>query len=218
MYRNDVILKGTVSDLSDYYKTSGTFTSEKFLKMNINVARTSGTIDILPCTISERIVKQHNIQNGDVLSIAGNYRYRQTHDETGAKHTELYVFVTSIIENDENIDNRIILEGHLTKLPRLRKTGKGDRQDSRTICDITVAVNRTNGLRTDYIPCIVWGRKAEFIATLKPNDTVVLQGRIQRRDYTKVLSDGTSEVRTAYEVSVADIEFIDNTNTNESED
>lgn len=218
MYRNEVVLKGTVSDLSDYYKVDRTFTSEKFLKMNINVARTSGAVDIIPCVVSERTVKQYDIQDGDVLSVTGNYRYRKTQDDTGARHTELRVFVTSVIENEDDIDNRIILEGYLTKKPRLRKTGKGDRQDSRTICDITIAVNRTNGLRTDFIPCIVWGRKAEFIATLEPNDTVILQGRIQSRNYNKVLPDGTSEIRTAYEVSVADIEFIDNTNTNESED
>ena len=218
MYRNEVVLKGTVSDLSDYYKVDSTFASEKFLKMNINVARTSGAVDIIPCTVSERIVKQHDIHDGDVISVSGNYRYRKTYDNAGIRHAELRVFVTAVNENEDDVDNRIILEGHLTKKPRLRKTGKGDRRDSRTICDIIVAVDRTNGQRTDFIPCLVWGRKAEFIATLEPNDNVILQGRIQSRDYNKVLSDGTSETRTTYEVSVADIEVIDDTNTNESED
>ena len=167
---------------------------EAFFRTVLSVPRLSGAFDLLPLTISERLMGE-DFQQGATVAIGGQLRsYNKVMG--GAGRLLLTAFAQHLRPVDEN-PNTVFLSGALCKPPSFRTTPFG-----REIADLMLAVNRSYG-KSDYIPCIAWGRTARFASGLNVGDHVQLQGRFQSRVYQKQLPDGTVQERTAYEVSVS---------------
>ncbi|MBQ8909343.1 MAG: single-stranded DNA-binding protein [Clostridia bacterium] len=179
---------------------------EKFYEGKIVVGRLSEANDILPFTISEKLIKAYNINldGGQDVNFGGELRsYNKMID--GKSRLILSFFVKEILTDEEFIENtnQLSLTGFICKTPVFRTT-----PFNRQICDILLAVNRPNFNKSDYIPCILWGRNAKFIQGQKVGTKLELLGRIQSRVYRKEVSEGVFEERTAYEVSCQKISVI----------
>jgi len=176
---------------------------EKFYYLTLGVPRLSGAQDQLPVTLSERLLDGAMLAEGDQLSIEGQVRsYNKIID--GAGRLLITAFAQRIVETDERENpNQIQLTGTLCKAPAYRTTPFG-----REIADMMLAVNRAYG-KSDYIPCITWGRSARFAAKLSVGDRITLTGRLQSRAYQKQMPDGNVVEKTAYEVSVGHLEKLD---------
>ena len=176
---------------------------EKFYRMDLKVPRLSGTNDILPVTISERLMDTQ-IMPGVHICITGQLRsYNKVMG--GAGRLLLTAFAQRLLSPDEAENPNIVhLTGALCKPPSFRTTPFG-----REIADLMLAVNRSFG-KSDYIPCIAWGRTAHYAASLNVGDKLQVQGRFQSREYQKQLPDGTSMSRTALEVSLSRLTRIEN--------
>ena len=176
---------------------------ERFYIFNISVKRLSGMLDTIPVTISERAINISEIRVGKRFKIYGQFRSFNKHMENEHRLI-LSVFARDIMELDDNQldvnENYIFLDGYVCKEPIYRKTPLG-----REIADVLLAVNRSYG-KSDYIPCIAWGRNARFASGLEVGSRVKICGRIQSREYQKRISDTETETRVAYEVSVSKIE------------
>ncbi len=189
---------------------------ENFYEGKIVVERLSEANDILPFTISEKLVKAYNLtlNGGDRVSFVGELRsYNKMID--GKSRLILSFFVKEVVESDENESdciNELSLIGYICKEPVFRTT-----PFNRQICDVLLAVNRASFNKSDYIPCILWGRNAKFIQNQKVGTKVNLVGRIQSRPYKKEISEGVFEERTAYEVSCQRIELVSNDSSEGSE-
>ncbi len=172
---------------------------EGFYETKIEVKRLSEQVDILPITISERLIIEHDIKVGDIISVSGQFRsYNKLVDDKS--RLMLTVFVREILDDEQMISgNNIDIVGYICKPPVYRTT-----PFKREICDVLLAVNRAYN-KSDYIPCITWGRNARYIKNLPVGTRISLSGRIQSRVYQKTSSDGSVEDRTAYEVSVSKI-------------
>ena len=170
---------------------------EGFYEFFVQVMRLSGQADILPVTVSERLIKSSDLKPGSVISALGQFRsYNKL--ENGKSRLMLTVFVRELVEdNAGNNPNSIVLSGYICKPPVYRTT-----PFNREIADVLLAVNRAYN-KSDYIPCIAWGRNARFVQNLKVGDRVALSGRIQSREYQKRLSETAVVTMTAYEVSVS---------------
>lgn len=170
---------------------------EGFYEFFVRVMRLSGQADILPVTVSERLIKSSDLKLGSTISALGQFRsYNKL--ENGKSRLMLTVFVRELVElNAGNNPNSIVLSGYICKPPVYRTT-----PFNREIADILLAVNRAYN-KSDYIPCIAWGRNARFVQNLKVGDRVALSGRIQSREYQKRLSETEIVTMTAYEVSVS---------------
>ena len=169
---------------------------EAFFRTVLSVPRLSGAFDLLPLTISERLMGE-DFQQGATVAIGGQLR-SDNKVMGGAGRLLLTAFAQHLrpVDEEEN-PNTVFLSGALCKPPSFRTTPFG-----REIADLMLAVNRSYG-KSDYIPCIAWGRTARFASGLNVGDHVQLQGRFQSRVYQKQLPDGTVQERTAYEVSVS---------------
>ena len=180
---------------------------EGFYEFYVKVMRLSGQADILPVTISERLIEGSGLHIGDTLCALGQFRsYNKL--EGGRSRLMLTVFVREILSAAPTSNpNSIVLSGYICKPPVYRTT-----PFNREIADLLVAVNRAYN-KSDYIPCIAWGRNARFVQNLKVGDRIALSGRIQSREYVKRLSETQSVTMTAYEVSVSKLAaFDDNEN------
>ncbi len=177
---------------------------EGFYEINLEVNRLSEQFDIIPVTISERLMKGTEFALGVTIACLGQFRsYNKMVD--GKSKLMLTVFVREIVEPKEGQNCNIIeLEGYLCKAPVYRMT-----PFRREICDMLVAVNRAYN-KSDYLPCIAWGRNARFVSDLGVGEKVYLTGRIQSRQYQKRVDSHTSETRTAYEVSINKLSTSDN--------
>lgn len=177
---------------------------EGFYEINMEVNRLSEQFDIIPVTISERLMKGVELGLGAIVAVVGQFRsYNKMVD--GKSKLMLTVFVREIVEPKEGQNCNIIeLEGYLCKAPVYRMT-----PFKREICDMLVAVNRAYN-KSDYLPCIAWGRNARFVSDLGVGEKVFLTGRIQSRQYQKRVDSQTSETRTAYEVSINKLSTSDN--------
>lgn len=198
---NRVYLCGTVASEPIF---SHEVYGEGFYDINLQVDRLSNQFDIIPITISERLFKNNELKIGNTLAVNGQFRsYNKFVD--GKSKLMLTVFVREIIEPvlDRNC-NIIELTGYICKEPIYRTT-----PFKREICDCLLAVNRAYN-KSDYLPCIAWGRNARFVSGLDVGEKLYLTGRIQSRAYQKRLDDETVETRTAYEVSVSKISSQDN--------
>ena len=197
---NYMHLIGTIiSELSFDHEYMG----EKFWRVSLRVYRTSGQADIIPLLVSERLIDVTKNYVGCTAAIIGQFRSYNRHD--GAKnHLILLAFVREAEFLPEFTDyigtNHIFLDGHICREPVYRKTPFG-----REITDILLAVNRAYG-KSDYIPCIVWGRDARWVESFGVGTRIKITGRIQSREYTKKISDTDKETRIAYEVSVSRVE------------
>ena len=178
---------------------------ERFYIFNISVKRLSGMLDTIPVTISERAINIDEIRVGKRFKIYGQFRSFNKHMEHEHRLI-LSVFAMDIMELDDNQldvnENYIFLDGYVCKESIYRKTPLG-----REIVDLLVAVNRSYG-KSDYIPCIAWGRNARYASGLDVGTHIKVCGRIQSREYTKRISETESEQRMAYEVSVSGIELV----------
>lgn len=171
---------------------------EQFYVTTLRVPRLSGAEDYLPITISERLLLNEPLTNGSTLCMEGQLRSYNKVIE-GAGRLLITAFAQRLIpcEDDDENPNRVSLTGALCKAPSFRTTPFG-----REIADLMLAVNRSYG-KSDYIPCITWGRTARYAANLKVGDKVQLVGRFQSRAYQKQLADGNTLNKVAYEVSVS---------------
>lgn len=176
---------------------------EGFYMVDVEVERLSDSTDIIPVMISERLLDVSQDYIGACISVNGQFRSYNRHEEKKNKLV-LSVFareIEFIDEIDENAkSNQIFLDGFICKEPIYRKTPLG-----REIADILLAVNRPYG-KSDYIPCISWGRNARFASSFQVGDRCMVWGRIQSREYMKKISDEEQEKRVAYEVSVSKLE------------
>ncbi|MBQ8451511.1 MAG: single-stranded DNA-binding protein [Clostridia bacterium] len=191
---NHVILKGKIRELPVY---SHTVMGEGFFEMFIEVKRLSNEVDILPVTISERLIGDFKL--GDEIGIHGQFRsYNKLEDEKSK--LMLTIFVKELLNpNEMSESNQIYLIGYICKEPIYRTTPFG-----REICDCLLAVNRAYN-KSDYLPCIAWGRNARFVRDLGVGEKLEVQGRVQSRKYQKRVDDNTFETRTAYEISLSSI-------------
>lgn len=181
---------------------------ENFYTIFIRINRISNNFDVLPLTISERLVDIESLVDGMAVEACGQFRSYNKDAGDGRKHLVLSIFVQELSELedfDETADsvNQIEICGYLCKEPKYRKTPLG-----REICDALFAVNRPYG-KSDYLPSILWGRNAQYFSTKTVGEHFVIKGRIQSREYQKKLSEDEFETRTAYEISVSQFEEIE---------
>ncbi len=194
---------------------------EKFYIFNLSVPRLSGNSDIIPITISERLLVEQDLSIGKNVIIEGQFRsYNSYQNERNKLILTVFAKEIKFAENQEEdfipskecASNEVILDGFICKKPVYRKTPFG-----REIADVLLAVNRAYN-KSDYIPCIAWGRTARFCENMAVGTEVRVVGRVQSRQYEKKFEDGTSEIRIAYEVSVASLEVLnEEPNTNHEE-
>lgn len=177
---------------------------ENFYEFRVDIERLSGIKDTIPVTISERTLANSSVEVGKFVKVCGEYRsYNKL---TGEKSKlVLHLFAKEIEIGGEGYLNEVRLTGFICKTPIYRKT-----PFDREICDVLLAVNRTNYHKSDYIPCILWGRNARFISQQNIGCKVEIVGRIQSRQYNKVLENGEVETKTAYEVSCQRIALLSN--------
>lgn len=179
---------------------------EGFYLFDLSVGRLSDSYDIIPVMASERLLDIHADQIGKYAEINGQFRSYNYHTEN-KNRLLLSVFAREVTLSDEEPaslkPNSIFLDGYVCKKPVYRKTPLG-----REIADVLLAVNRPYG-KSDYIPCICWGRNARFADNFSVGGHVQLWGRIQSREYQKKLSDTETEQRIAYEVSVSKLDYLE---------
>lgn len=203
MENNKVELAGVIISEPEFmYESYG----ENFYKMSLGVKRKSGAVDEIPLTISERLFDMEDRYSGMAVRVSGSYRSFNKQEGT-RRRLILSVFVCdieAIDSKDANIDkNCITINGYVCKEPNYRETPL-----DREITDMLIAVNRDYG-KSDYIPCIAWGRNARFAGGFKIGTRVKLIGRIQSREYDKKISDTEFEKKVAYEVSVSKCDVIE---------
>jgi hypothetical protein len=175
---------------------------EGFYEFYIEVKRLSGQADILPVTMSERLMGE-NITIGGTLCALGQFRSYNKIDN-GKSRLMLTIFVREVLSAQPcKNPNSIVLSGYICKPPVYRTT-----PFNREIADLLIAVNRSYN-KSDYIPAIAWGRNARFVKNLSVGDKVALSGRIQSRDYQKKQTDESFITMTAYEVSISKLAAFD---------
>jgi len=196
-----------IGEIASNFEFSHECYGEGFYTAMLSSERTSGQKDIIPIMVSERLVDVKADWIGRFVIVNGQFRSYNKHDEE-RNHLILSVFVRGFketeFEHEEpgsgNDENDISLDGYICKSPTYRKTPFG-----REITDILLAVNRSYG-KSDYIPCIAWGRNAVYASGLEVGTRLRIEGRIQSREYQKRISDDEYETRIAYEVSVSKME------------
>ena len=209
-----------VGKITDEKKFSHEIYGEKFYTFDLSVPRLSGNADIIPVTISERLFKDEDLVVDKKVKITGQFRSYNSY-ENERNRLILTVFAKDIefLPNQEEevvaskdlISNEVILTGYICKTPIYRQTPFG-----REIADILLAVNRAYN-KSDYIPCITWGRNARFCSKMEVGTEVKVIGRVQSRAYEKKHEDGTVEQKVAYEVSISNLEVVDKKDDENSE-
>ena len=195
-----------IGEIVSEYEFSHEVYGEGFYLVDISVSRLSDSVDYIPLMVSERLVDVTQSYIGETISVSGQFRSYNRHEEK-KNRLILSVFVRELEFVDEIEDdiksNQIYLDGYICKEPIYRKTPLG-----REIADLLVAVNRSYG-KSDYIPCICWGRNARYASSFEVGSHVEVYGRIQSREYIKKIGEEQTEKRVAYEVSVNKIEFLE---------
>ena len=201
---NHLVLVGKIVSEQKY---SHEIYGEKFYSFNLEVIRLSNNADIIPITVSERLLTDLDLSIGKEVEVEGQFRSYNNY-ENERNRLILTVFAKEIKEaepHDENdkdfVTNEVTLVGYVCKKPIYRQTPFG-----REIADLLLAVNRAYN-KSDYIPCIAWGRNARFCQKIEVGTEVKTIGRVQSRSYEKKHEDGTVETRIAYEVSIASMEI-----------
>ena len=197
---------------------------EKFYTFDLAIPRLSGNADIIPITISERLITDDMLTEGKKLLIKGQFRSYNSY-ENEKNRLILTVFAKDILEvnepeneeenemvKKEETTNEVVLIGFVCKKPIYRQTPFG-----REISDLLLAVNRAYN-KSDYIPTIAWGRNARFCQNLEVGAQVKIIGRVQSRQYEKKYEDGTSEIKVAYEVSVCSLELLNEEDSEKKEE
>lgn len=192
MNNNKCYLFGTIMSAPTF---SHEIYGENFYDTTLLVPRLSEQADMIPITISDRLLSLHNIKVGDKIAVLGQYRSYNKQENEKSK-LMLKMFVRQIIEPLQNTTNLIEIIGYVCKEPIYRTT-----PFKREICDMLIAVNRAYN-KSDYLPCIAWGRNARYGKSIEVGQKVYLTGRVQSREYSKRLDDGTFSNRIAYEISI----------------
>lgn len=197
---NKATIFGEVSSDFNYsHETAG----ENFYMVDVKVKRLSGIFDVIPVMISERLINPNTDLRGFFVEVKGQFRSfnKLVNDK---RSLLLFLFANEVFltnkQSTNEYENRIYLSGYICKPVVCRTTPLG-----RNIADILVATNRHYN-KSDYIPCIVWGRNARFIGQFPVGTKVEISGRVQSREYLKKFEDGSEETRVAYEVSVSKID------------
>ena len=179
---------------------------EGFYMVDVSCKRLSESYDIIPVMVSERLMDVTADYTGELICVNGQFRSYNRHEER-RNRLVLSVFareVNFIEEMEESSKtNQIFLDGYICKEPIYRKTPLG-----REIADLLLAVNRPYG-KSDYIPCICWGRNARYANHFKVGERCAVWGRIQSREYMKKLDEENVERRVAFEVSVSKLELVE---------
>ncbi len=200
---NQVVVIGEI--VGDFVYSHEIF-GEGFYMVDLLVPRLSDSSDLIPLMVSERLMDVTQDYRGRAIMVSGQFRSYNRHEEH-KNRLILSVFVREvefIEEMEENEKtNYIFLDGYICKEPVYRKTPLG-----REIADILLAVNRPYG-KSDYIPCISWGRNARYSSSFRVGERCRIWGRIQSREYMKKISEDVAEKRVAYEVSVSKLELVD---------
>lgn len=195
---------GIIGEVLSDFKFSHEVFGEGFYMIDVSVNRLSSQADVIPLMISERLVDISQDYKGKNIEVIGQFRSYNRH-EGNRNRLVLSIFVREwqIIDDTREVGktNQIFLEGFICKAPIYRKTPLG-----REIADLLVAVNRPYG-KSDYIPCIAWGRNARFASNFQVGGKIKIWGRVQSRTYIKKLGETEEERRTAYEVSVSKLEY-----------
>ena len=199
---NQAVIAGEI--ISDFEFNHEVF-GEGFYFVKLKVSRLSHSSDIIPLLVSERLIDVKQSHIGQFLEARGQFR---SHDkqESDKNRVVLFLFAKEIemIDSAENRNpNEIFLDGYICKEPVYRTTHLG-----REIADVLLAVNRAYG-KSDYIPCICWGRNARYAGNLTVGSRIQLRGRIQSREYQKRIGEGKVVDKIAYEVSASQMEYIE---------
>jgi len=197
---NKVFLSGTVDSTPVY---SHELFGEGFYEFNLKVPRLSNQADIIPVTVSERLMEGQDLSLDSSMALNG--QFRSYNKIVGDKSKlMLTVFVRDFCEKEKSDNpNMAELSGYICKSPIYRTT-----PFNREICDLLLAVNRAYN-KSDYIPCIAWGRNARFVRSVEVGQKLKICGRIQSREYIKKFSETEQEVRIAYELSINKIALSD---------
>ena len=198
---NKVFISGEIVSEAEF---SHEVYGEGFYEMNVLVKRLSGQGDILPVTVSERLISDKELKTGSVINALGQFRsYNKLVD--GKSKLMLTVFARELLDAVPiKNPNSIVLSGYVCKPPVYRTT-----PFNREIADILIAVNRSYN-KSDYIPCIAWGRNARFAGNLGVGEKIAIAGRIQSREYQKRISESEIKIMTAYEVSISKLAAYEN--------
>ena len=199
---NQAVIAGEI--ISDFEFNHEVF-GEGFYFVKLKVSRLSHSSDIIPLLVSERLIDVKQSHIGQFLEARGQFR---SHNklESDKNRVVLFLFAKEIemIDSAENRNpNEIFLDGYICKEPVYRTTPLG-----REIADVLLAVNRAYG-KSDYIPCICWGRNARYAGNLTVGSRIQLRGRIQSREYQKRIGEGKVVDKIAYEVSASQMEYIE---------
>ena len=198
---NQVSMMGEI--VSEFQFSHEVF-GEGFYMVELAVNRLSNYSDYIPLMISERLIDTEQDYTGQLIRVSGQFRSYNRHEEK-KNRLVLSVFVRELEFLDENEKtNQIFLDGYICKEPIYRKTPLG-----REIADVLLAVNRSYG-KSDYIPCICWGRNARFASGFTVGSHIQIVGRVQSREYVKRIDEENVEHRVAYEVSVSKVDLLEN--------
>lgn len=194
---NTVYLQGRVGSAVEY---SHDLYGERFYEFKLSVPRLSEHLDVIPITASEALVA--GLQADELIAVSGQFRSFNRPDGERSRLI-LSVFAREITQPQAEVNpNAAELIGYICKPPIYRTT-----PFNREICDVLLAVNRAYS-KSDYIPCIAWGKNARLIKNAPVGQKMCVAGRIQSRQYTKRLDNGETELRTAYEFSIGAVEFL----------
>lgn len=199
---NQVTIMGKI--VSEFRYSHEVF-GEGFYLMDVSVNRLSESCDVIPLMISERLIDVTQDYRGKLIHATGQFRSYNRHEEK-KNRLVLSIFIREYEFVEEEVSgaksNQIFLDGFVCKEPVYRKTPLG-----REIADLLIAVNRSYG-KSDYIPCICWGRNARYAAGFEVGSRLQIHGRIQSREYVKKISEEEIEKRIAYEVSVSKVDYV----------
>ena len=199
---NQAVIAGEI--ISDFEFNHEVF-GEGFYFVKLKVSRLSHSSDIIPLLVSERLIDVKQSHIGQFLEARGQFRSHNK-QESDKNRVVLFLFAKEIemIDSAENRNpNEIFLDGYICKEPVYRTTPL-----AREIADVLLAVNRAYG-KSDYIPCICWGRNARYAGNLTVGSRIQLRGRIQSREYQKRIGEGKVVDKIAYEVSASQMEYIE---------
>lgn len=195
---NEITLRGTLQNLPQFsHENHG----KQFYRFMLNVPRLSGAVDTLPIVAEKTLIDQLDPTAGEMVTVTGQVRSHNQRTD-GVRHLLIFVFALSVVVEDGEPVNDVVLEGPLCREPTFRLTPLG-----REICDAMLAVPRAFH-RADYLPCILWGRVAQEVSRCHTRDVISIHGRLQSRIYTKLTDEGLQE-RTAYEISALTAEVVE---------
>jgi len=194
---NHITLRGILAGLPAFsHENHG----RRFYRFLLEVERLSGTADTLEVVVPEDVLNAVDPEGGSMVLVAGQIRSFNSRQETG-RRLVISVFASEMTACEGEPVNEAELTGTICKAPVYRRTPLG-----REICDVMLAVGRPYR-RTDYLPCILWGRTAQEVSAMRVGERLHLTGRLQSREYVKLLDSG-SERRVAYEISAISAEAV----------